>query len=136
VSAEESALSERLLRFVVNYNSQRRTRSKHPNILSAGSALTEVLPVQGNLSYLRSLGAPKRRFLHLVFLCRVHRLLVTASVVPSSPILVILMKESLTSTETSVLTRATRRNISQDAILQAILYFNQLSPSRYLFWTP
>jgi hypothetical protein len=37
------------------------------------------------------------------------RLLVTASVVPSSPILVALMKEALSSSETSVLTRATRR---------------------------
>jgi hypothetical protein len=39
----------------------------------------------------------------------VRRLLVTASVVSSSPILVTLMKEALSSSETSVLTRATRR---------------------------
>jgi hypothetical protein len=55
-----------------------------------------------------------RRF---VFHRSVRRLLVTANVVPTSPILFTMIMEVLRSTDTSVLTKTTRCNISDNAIL-------------------
>jgi hypothetical protein len=47
------------------------------------------------------------------------QLLVIATVVHSSPILVNVMTEAIRSSETSVLTRATRRHITVDGILHS-----------------
>jgi hypothetical protein len=62
---------------------------------------------------------------HLAFLSSLLRLLVTANVVPSSPILVALMMEAISSYERSVLTRVTRHHILDDDILQDFSWLSQ-----------
>jgi hypothetical protein len=53
----------------------------------------------------------------VVFLRSVRSLLIAPNVVPTSPILVRMNMESMGSSETWVLTRATRRNTQEDGIL-------------------
>jgi hypothetical protein len=68
-----------------------------------------------------------RRATYIVFLRNVCRLLVTANVIPSSPIFVTLMMEALRSPQTSVLTTATRRNILEDRIIYIMLHILYLN---------
>jgi hypothetical protein len=58
----------------------------------------------------------------IAYLRSVRRLLINASVVPFSPILVTLMMEALRTSETSVLIRATRNNIIEDGVLHIAIY--------------
>jgi hypothetical protein len=65
-------------------------------------------------------------------------MLVTANVVSSSPILVTLMMEALSSSKTSVLTRATWNNIPEDTIFHVLCCFITLgfvyfSYTNYMF---
>jgi hypothetical protein len=71
----------------------------------------------------------------MVYLRSVRRLLVTTNIVPSSTILVTLIMEALRSSETSVLTRATRRYIPKYGILHSRRRENLKSCIALTGWT-
>jgi hypothetical protein len=67
--------------------------------------------------------------------CSFRQLLVTPNIIPSSPILVTMMMEALSSSETSVLTRETRRNIPEDGIIYSHRRENLKSYIALTGWT-
>jgi hypothetical protein len=69
----------------------------------------------------------------VVFLHSMLRLLVTANVVSSSPIIVIGTMEAIRSSETSIPTRATRRHIPEEGILHCPICF-LLPLFSHAFW--
>jgi hypothetical protein len=69
-----------------------------------------------------------------LFLRDVLKLLITANVVPSSPILVILMMEAILSFETSVLTRAAWRHIPEEGIRHSHFHENLKSYIALIGW--
>jgi hypothetical protein len=80
---------------------------------------TQRLLLQGDKNrWTRNNASSNYQLMHT--LRSVRQLLVRASVVPSSSILVTMMKEALSSSETSVPARVTQQNSREDAILLGI----------------
>jgi hypothetical protein len=85
--------------------------------MASSGMLCHVALVRTDVS--EELSASFIRVIRIGELGTMRQLLVTASIVPNSPILVTMMNEALSSSETSVLTRATRCNIPEDGIFHS-----------------
>jgi hypothetical protein len=83
-----------------------------PVALARTDVLKELSAFIVSATRISELGTTSAIILHSM-----HQLLVTANAVPSSPILVTLMTEALSFSETSVPAWATRRNIPEDGII-------------------
>jgi hypothetical protein len=79
--------------------------------------------------------AEKKYCVILVFLRSMFRLLATANVVSSSPIFVTLMMKAIRSSDMSVLTRATQRNILEDGIIYSHRHENFKSDIALTCWS-
>jgi hypothetical protein len=77
--------------------------------------------------YVMPCGSCTNRHFGVVFLRIMVRLVDTANVVPSSSILVNLMMDAIRSSENSVPTIATRRNIPDDVTLPVLFMFPSYS---------
>jgi hypothetical protein len=92
-------------------------------MLRRGDLIRTDVPEEPSASIIRVIGigelgktlAATSNRRRLVFLRSVLRLLVTSNIVRTSPMFVTLMMKALSSSETSAITRATRRNIPEGA---------------------
>jgi hypothetical protein len=84
--------------------------------------MTNIGELETTLALTSNRRTMRRNTKHLIFLRSVRRLLVKANDVPSSKIFITLMKEEPHSSETSVLTRATRRNSPKTPFFKKFLF--------------